>query len=438
MIRARRSIGSPWQAILIVAAVLVSQACGPSTATMTPESWRADLHTLAQQLPARHVDPFLHVSRDSFEHAVARLDAAIPRLPEHRLVLELGRLVAMIGDGHTSFFPGDQNVVPFDHAYPLRLYAFEDGVHVIAAAQGLDHLVGRRLVGLGRLPVDSVLAVIAPYIARDNNMELLHTAPDLLMKAEVLSALGIADSVDRVRFTFANPPMTETLHALREGALDSLTWHTANPSLRETSSSPSLRALFGSAWTRDHGRGDYWFAPWPERGAVYLQYNRCWDQTGRPTFARVVDSLFAYLDHHRGVRLVIDVRQNPGGAPRVARPLIDGILTRGELMQPGRVLVLVGRRTFSAALTNVCELRRRAHASTVGERPRGKPNSPSEGRDLLLPRSRAHVAVSTQWVRRYPELGDAPYLPIDIPLTPTFTDYRRGIDAALDTAMEAR
>jgi hypothetical protein len=403
---------------------------------MTSERWIADLDTLAVQLPARHVAPFRVVPRERFQSAVASLRRAIPSLTPHQTVLGFTRLVAMIGDGHTSFFPSDQSAVPFDRSYPLRLFDFDDGLYVVAAPHAYADLVGRRVVRIGVMSVDSAKAAVAPYIARDNDMELRYTAPELLVNAELLHAIGIAPSADQASFTFDGPQSPSVmLEAIPDTVIDRMKWKPANPALGDTAKSVSWTALFAQPWTIDHRRESYWFAERPQDRLLYFQYNTCWDQKDRPTFAEVVESMFAVLDQHADWRLVIDLRQNPGGEPRLAKPLLDGIFQRQNRGLFGPVLVLVGRRTFSAALTNAADLKRFPGAMVIGESPRGRPNNPSEGRSFTLPNCGGEVSVSTEWVRRYPELGSTPYLPVDIPVRMTFADWRRGVDAAYGVAV---
>ena len=66
------------------------------------ERWRQDVRYLASQLPRLHIDAFHAIQRESFERTVADLDAAIPRLTDQEIVLEIVRVVAMVGDAHTG------------------------------------------------------------------------------------------------------------------------------------------------------------------------------------------------------------------------------------------------------------------------------------------------------------------------------------------------
>ena len=68
---------------------------------LTSEQWREDLHLLARQIPDAHRDMFHAVSRADFDSAVAEIDRRIPTLSDYEIVVELARLVAMLGEGHT-------------------------------------------------------------------------------------------------------------------------------------------------------------------------------------------------------------------------------------------------------------------------------------------------------------------------------------------------
>jgi len=92
------------------------------------ESWREDLDTLARKLPRRHVRPFGKVPRERFEAAVAGLRSRLPRLARHEKVVAFQRLVALLGDAHTTISAGD--VAADFRAFPFACSPLKDGVLV--------------------------------------------------------------------------------------------------------------------------------------------------------------------------------------------------------------------------------------------------------------------------------------------------------------------
>ena len=58
------------------------------------EEWRRDLRYFATELPKRHKNLFHTVSREAFDRSVADLDAAIPALEDHQIVVGLMRIAA--------------------------------------------------------------------------------------------------------------------------------------------------------------------------------------------------------------------------------------------------------------------------------------------------------------------------------------------------------
>ena len=405
---------------------------------LTAEDWRMDLRDLVKDLKRRHVDLFHSVSKDSFEQAVAELDRRIPSLNRPQILVGLAQLVALIGDGHTSFSPGDQRGMEF-HYYPYRLYSFSDGIYVIAAPEQYAEVLGKRLVQIDNTSIEDAFSAVSTTIGVDNDMEYQYTVPSLLGRPEALHTLGIATGSDQAEFVFEDG-VRSTFHAVTGKEYDGFKWMSASNLFGEQER-PTLRLdhLFATPLTLERVKpGDYyWFTYLEEQQALYFQYNRCWDQKGRPSFKKVTKDLFQYMDNHPVERLIVDLRQNPGGEPKTATPLIDGLARRSEFGQEGRLFVLVGRRTFSAALTNAVHLRSRASARIVGEPPRGKPNNPSEGRDINLKRTRIRVTVSTQFLERDPALGNARYLPIDSEATYTFESYQEVHDPVMQAALNA-
>jgi len=424
-----------WFFLLMSVLLVGGSACAGE---VKPEKWQKDLRELQRQLIERHVDPFHTVSREEFAAAVDDLEARIPDLTQPEILVGFAQLVAKIGDGHTSFYAGNQKKKWF-HIYPIILWSFSDGMYVIATSPEHTELFGKRLVAIDDTPIEEASRRVATTIGADNTMEYVYTVPFELRRPEMLHVLGIAASAERAEYHFEGG-LRKTFQPMTVKAYRDLDYRTAN-ALYEGQAPPSARPefLFATPLVLEHlqERKYYWFTWLAEERTLFLQYNVCWDQKDRPPFAEVVDELFRAMDERPVERLVIDLRHNSGGEPKIAEPLIEGLAQRSEFTDEGRLFVLAGRRTFSAALTNAAQLRSRAGARIVGEAPRGKPNSPSEGRDIDLKRTKIWLTVSTQFVERDPALGDAEFLPVDVEATVSFDQFRRAQDPVLDAALAA-
>ena len=88
---------------------------------------------MSADMQKRHANLFHSVSREKFLAAVADLDARIPKLQRNEIIVGLMRIAAMVGDGHTRVDPRKDMKFGFP-SLPLRLYLFDDGLYVRAAA----------------------------------------------------------------------------------------------------------------------------------------------------------------------------------------------------------------------------------------------------------------------------------------------------------------
>ena len=128
---------------------------------------------------------------------------------------------------------------------------------------------------------------------------------------------------------------------------------------------------------------------------------------------------------------MIDLRQNGGGDFFEGREhLIEPIKKRPAINQEGRLFVVIGRATFSAAMVNAIDFRKDTNAILVGEPIGERPNSYSENDEMTLPNSRLVVSYSTRYYKFLDE--DVPAVEPDVRIDPTWADFRAGRDAVMD------
>ena len=402
-------IKTPLRVISLLCALA---ACGSQNATtkVSPEAWRADLRDLARDLPRLHANAFHTVSRQRFAAEVAELDTAIPRLNADQILVGLMRIVALVGDGHTHL-----GLPPSWPRYPVDLVWFGDELRVVATTDSSRAAAGAKVLGIGNVPLDSVMVLASQLVPRGENTGRTRvTAAMLLASPAVLHGLGLIASQDAAPFvlqTTAAERVVVTLHPVPARAMSGL---------RIAADPPPL-------WLRRLSE-PWWTEVLPDSHTVYLSFNSYPPET---EFRQRCDALGRMLDTSNARRLVIDLRRNGGGDfDRFRAFLLPVIRSRPALRRAGSVYAVTGPVTFSAAMVNALDLRHSANAVLVGEPTGGRPNSYGEHGDFRLANSGMGVAYSTRYYR-FAADGDTAVVP-DKLIAPTWEQFRTGRDPVLD------
>ena len=390
---------------------------------------------MAAEMPKLHKNLFHTVTRGQFESAVRKLDERIPSLARHQIIVEMARIVAMVGDGHTNIAPTRDPKIGF-RAYPVRLYLFQDGLFIRAAARVHADLVGGRVVRIGTASSEEALDAVRQIIGRDNEMDVKFFAPFLLAMPEVLHALGLVHDTESAAFTVESRGRRRVVHLEPAGPAEMM------PPDTDTSwlSRPDwVDARDGAQrpvplWLKDP-ENKFWFESLPDAKAVYVQFNHVANKEDETVeaFAR---RLFTFVEAQSVERLVLDLRLNRGGNGEFNRPLLLGLIRSRPVDQNGRLFVIVGRSTWSAAQGLVNELENYTNATFVGEPTGGKVNSYGDSKRITLPNSGITVRVSTLWWQgdeRDRRQWTAPQIAADL----TFEDYRTNNDPALKAALSS-
>ena len=384
------------------------------------ELWRDDLAFLAIELSTRHVDPFRKVSEDDFRRSVGRLHERIPQLDDDGVVIEMARIAASIGDGHTGFWlHGARLGIP---PGPLWLMSFEDGVFVkgVVGDLGVD-ILNLELIRVGGVDVEEALLRLAPLIPRDNESGIQLTGPAYLNLPRVLFAVGLSDEPGAARYVFADEAGSEV--ELRCSALAPDT--PVVFSVRYASGSPG-------APLAEHLRAKT-YAYERVGDSALLQYNSCRNDPGEP-FRSFCGRVFADIDSEQPSRLIIDLRWNTGGDSIIARALYQELRRRPHLTEQGRLRVLIGRTTFSSGMWAAVDLKRDFDAVLFGEPTGGTPNAPGDRGEIVLPNSLLDCGFSRRQWNRGGDVFIGPALPPDIHVPETSTQHFAGRDPVLETA----
>lgn len=412
--------------VLALVALAGAASGAPFRAQVAPEA-AEDLRLLVRELEALHPNPYHTVSRANFRRAVDDLIARLPQLDENQVLVELMRLLVLGDrDGHSGVGPGGHGRVL--HRYPLRLYYFADGLHVVRA-RGVPGAVGSKLIAIGGVPLAEVEAKVRPLVSGDNDWSRRAVMPGVLVTAEVLHGLRIIQSTGPATFTLESRTGQRrdvTLRTMRTERYDSILGQFWQPPVRPGLPPKRLQASLRYA---DHAR----YITTIDRGrAVYFAYN----QTIQHTY-ELTERLKKLLRNRKVKRLIVDVRRNGGGNNTSYRDLM-AFLQSPTVNRPGKLVVLIGRLTFSAAQNFINELERTTNVAFVGEPSGGSPNHYSDGDPIELPTLRLRPRTSTGYIQDSrpddPRVAIEPHVRVDT----TSADFMARRDRVLRAAVQLR
>ena len=395
------------------------------------DGWRYDLHLMAREIERRGYAPFRHTSRDDFEKQVSCLDQAIPQLSDMQIVIGMMKLTADVGDGHTMVY-GFFERPEFFQNLPVEFAFFNEGLFIVAADSRFSDLLGAQVVRFGDHNVQDVLHVLDPIISRDNPAAPYVMGPMRMRNAPLMAALGVIPNPTQVALTVRDgngASRTVTLPA--DSPVPSRKLWDGYPKnwARFVDSLPGPLPLY-----LRNSYADYWFEYLPDSKTVYLQWNHVHSDSGEP-IDKFFDRVGQFVREHAVEKLVLDMRWNTGGDTGLVPAVLASLIRDEKIDQPGKLFVITGHRTFSAAQNAVTLISRFTPAIIVGDTTGSSPNFIGEDAAIELPYSKLMVSISDlYWQSSWP--GDnRVWVAPTIFAPPSFADYRQNRDGALDAIL---
>jgi ketosteroid isomerase-like protein/tetratricopeptide (TPR) repeat protein len=349
------------------------------------DCWRYDLDYLVRRMQQLHYNLYARVRRDAFLQAVNELKGRIATLKDEELAVGVQQILALVGDGHTVSVWRPKHEEPLLR-YPVELYLYEEGLYVRAAAPEQAEIVGSKVLKIGNLSTEAALAAVERLCSRDNAMGVKAQSPVFLANPAVLSYLGIAENMNRVTLVVQTPSGKQMSVELRPTPINRAATEKfvkANSSAK--SPEPTSFKKNGSP---------FWFEYLPDRKLVYFQFNAVADAPNE-TLETFCSRLFGFINENPVETLIVDMRSNGGGNTLLARPLVHGLIGSKKVNRPGHLFVLIGRRTFSAAMNTAVTIERNTDAIFAGEPTGSSPNFVGETTILELPCSKLRLSCSS-------------------------------------------
>ena len=413
------------RALPALAAALLS--AGPVLAQST-DDWREDLRVLSTELPKRHPNAFGKMTREQWDGAVKSLDARLPQLKRYEVIVEFMRLVAMVGDGHTSFAPEFDENIGF-HRFPIQLYDFEDGLYIMSADSANAAIVGAKVVTIGPAASAAAIQMAGRVISRESPNWIRARAASLLAIPEVLAALGMGKDSLTADFVIEQNGKQRTVTLKGTGSAAGNAHNAPGQALNMRRTSAGSDPL----WLQMPGLT--WFYRITPDSSLYIRYRAVAPVSDGEPNDQFFRRAFAAGDSAHVQRVVLDIRDNGGGNNFMNRNVLKEIIRRPDIDRPGALLVLINRGVFSAAQNLVNELDYFTSALFVGEPTGNAPNQYGDARPLELPRTHFRVFVSSLLWQSHQAGDRRAWFTPDIYVEMTSENYRQKDDVVYKTAI---
>lgn len=374
--------------------------------------WKKDLSYLQAALPKKHVNLFFKTNEQKFNDDINALKNSVNTLNDDEIVAGIYKIVATIGDTHTSVYKETINI------YPIQFYYFKEGIYVVNTISQYKEALYSKLVKVNGIDVEKVQEAIIPLIAKDNEAMVKKSLPKYLMNAEALHGIKITTNTERTTFTFQND----------KGETFDLNINAVN---KKNFNGKFIIDKYNESYPlyMQKSNLNYWYKYLENEKTLYFKYNKCQEERDGKGIEDFTNELLKFMDTHPVDKFIIDIRDNPGGSDKYIIPFITWLKEK-KINNKDSLFVIIGRNTFSSAILNAVMLKKDTNATFVGETTSGKPNHYGSVRDFILPNSKIAIQYSTQFNKLSEDNSDT-FMP-DKVIEISIKDYLNKKDPVLD------
>lgn len=393
---------------------------------LTREQWLQDLNALDRYIRNNHINPFYHNSEKGYLELFYQANDYIQQtnsLNSNIINGYIEQLVAYTGDGH-SFVVG--RTTRYDE-YPFFIDYFDEDMHIISVDEKNKHLLGAKIIAFDNIRIDEAKKLIQPFSPSVNSSSIKRESIYLYRHPGLLLAAGISTSAKQVELTLQLTSGKRVKQTFYNNEDKEIKW----VNLQEnTAVSTPLH--------RQKAEERQWIKYLPDSNSLYLHYGIVAERE-KGDIRQLSQDLVKAIDSHQAEKLIIDIRHNPGGDSHFNATLIDAISKHQKINQHGKLFVLTGRNTFSAAINFAGNMEMRTKAIFIGEKVGDSSSFPGESgpqASFRLPNSSIVVNLSfSEWNATF-DYDQRDAVGLDIPVTVGFNDFITGQDPILSAALE--
>ncbi len=372
-----------------------------------------DIQYFKEELPKRHKNLFSKISKEEFDDQTEQLLKQVDQLGNKQVFVELNKIVAAVGDAHTSINYWD------GYSFPLQFWCSEDNIYVVNADIGLKEMMYSRVLKVDGVPIDEVLDQLTTLISYENESWLLAMLPNYLRLPVYLNGLGIIPKETEAVFT------VEKSGEIQDFRVSALKYGETGDYVKDKAED----ILLGSF------EKYYAYEYLPDHKSLYFRYNVCADMEDE-SFADFNNDMMNQLEQLAVDKIIVDLRSNTGGNSEILNPFTKRLRDYYMKNSDVKIYILVGRHTISSGMFAIYRIKEAVpEAISVGEPTGGALDCYGDVREMKLPNSQLPVGYSTKYFEftkmfTYKNDGIGTFLP-DVILQPTIEDYEKGEDVVL-------
>ena len=400
--------------------------------SLTKQEWLQDLSSLDVYIRNNHINPFWHHNESGYMdlYYQARDYITNTEKVDYLLVNDfIEQMVAYIADGHSYVANRDKRF----GFYPYKADWFSDGLFITKTDEENKHLLGAKILAFDDTPTD-----IAAEITRKYQPIVNTSSPKLFSQftfqyAGLLYAANIAKRPDTIALTLKLINGETIIHQFNKDVRDYYKMDFVNISELNIKEKPMYR---------QHGDLSRWAARWvkyiAKEDAIYVYYGSVVEQDDGE-IAKFSQEIMHLVESKKPSKLIIDVRNNGGGDSHLNAPLINAIAKNSHINQQGKLFVITGRNSFSAAINFSGNMEVKTKALFAGEKVgdsasfAGEAGSQSKYR---LPNSHIIISLSfSEWNTTY-DNDKRDSVALDIPIAISSRDLLAGYDPVLKAVLD--
>ena len=272
-------------------------------ATTRDGKWQQDVEFFALMLSKLHVNPFSNISKERVDQLTSELLSNIPSLTDQEVKVGLMRIIAAIGDSHTTCSLSDLNL----SKYPFQAICFKDGIYALLASEEHRDILNCRIIRIGDTDITKAYAAVSEVIPHENDSYLRFALTKYIAIPEILQATGIIENINQVSFIFQQADSTYITKEFNPVPMDSM--------LKMTYIGAPKRLKVPEYL----GPGKFYsFKYFEDKSVLYVDYRVCRDMD-HLTVKQFSDNVFAFLDSCNVNKCIIDLRANGRTQRRLQR-----------------------------------------------------------------------------------------------------------------------